>query len=39
MAPGKARSQLVVRGVVEARNESVKTCPEVKLSSSICVLS
>lgn len=39
MAPGKARSQLVVKGVVKARNVSVKTCPEVKLSFSICVLS
>lgn len=36
MAPGKARSQLVVKGVVKARNVSVKTCPEVKLSFSIC---
>lgn len=27
------------RCVVEARNESVKPCPEVELSFSICVLS
>ena len=29
----------MVRGVVEARNESVKPSPEVELSFSICVLS